>query len=251
MNKIALIPIKGMIVSEKSAVSGVKRVASTEIVSFLREVQKDKSVKAVVLEINSPGGTPFPCKEIADTIKAMHKPVISWVREVAASGGYWVAAAADAIVSSNLSTLGSIGVVSVRPDLSGLLKHLGIDVDALASGPHKLYGVPAIPLTPEQKQEERQRREDDINLIQQSFLDEIKGSRQLNDNAMVEISSGKTYLGLEAKDLGLVDEIGGREQALKMAASRAGIAKYKVVDYTRKLERPRKGLLGKLLDGFF
>ena len=86
--------------------------------------------------------------------------------------------------------------------------------------------------------------------IQQSFLAEIRGKRHLTEEVIKEISSGKTYLGQEAKNLSLVDEIGGKEKALEVAAEKANITKYKVVDYTKKLERPKRWPLARLLGEF-
>jgi protease-4 len=148
MAKIALVPIKGMVVSEKSAMPSVRAISSMEIVQLLREIRRNKGIKALVLEINSPGGAPFPCWEIADAIKSIKKPTVAWVREVAASGGYWIASATDSIVASSLSLVGSVGVISIRPDFSELLRKIGIDIDTIASGIHKLFGLPFAPLTP-------------------------------------------------------------------------------------------------------
>lgn len=246
MSKIAIIPIKGTIVSERSRAPGMKTTSSLDIVPLLAEIRKSKAIKALVLEINSPGGTPFSCEEIAQAIKSVNKPTVAWIREVAASGGYWIATAADSIVAGTLSTVGSVGVISIRPNVSELLEKIGVDIDAVASGVHKMLGLPFKPLSPEEKQEDRQRREEEIRIIQQSFIREIQGKRQLREDVIKEISSGKTYLGQEAKDLGLVDELGGREKAFEIAASKAKITKYKVADFTKRLERPKRGLLSRL-----
>jgi len=245
--KIALIPIKGVVVSEKSPLPTTRRIASVEIIRLLGEIRRNKGIKALVLEINSPGGTPFPCGEIAEAVKSVNKPTVAWVREMAASGGYWIASSADSIVASSLSLVGSVGVASIRPDFSELLRKIGVDIDTLASGAHKLFGYPFKSLTAEEKQEDRQRREEEIGAIQQSFLAEIKGKRQLTEEVIMEISSGKTYLGQEAKNLGLVDELGGKEKALEIAARKANITRYKVIDYTRKLEKPRRWPLARLI----
>jgi protease-4 len=245
--KIAIIPIKGTIVSEKSRFPGMKTTSSLQIVPLLAEIRRNRKIKALVLEIDSPGGTPFSCEEIAQSIKSVDKPTVAWIREVAASGGYWIATAADSIVAGSLSVVGSVGVLSIRPNFSELLDKIGIDIDAVASGVHKTLGLPFKPLSPEEKHEDRQRREAEIRIIQQSFIRQVQGKRQLTEEVIKEISSGKTYLGQEAKELGLVDELGGREKALDIAAQKANITKYKVVDYTRKLERPRRGIIARLL----
>ena len=250
MNRIALVPVKGMVISERSPFSTMGIVSSAEVVPLLAEVGRKREMKALVLEINCPGGTPFACKEIADAIRNIEKPKVAWVREMAASGGYWIASAADVIVADNLSTVGSIGVTSMRPDVSELLKKLGIDMNVIATGAHKLFGVPFKPLTSDEKQEDKQWRQEEIDLIQKSFIEEVAKNRRLKEDVTNEISSGKTYLGQQAKDMGLIDELGGRVKALETAAEKAGIKTYKVIDYRKKLEKRRRTLLGRLL-GFF
>ena len=250
VDKIALVPIKGVLVSEKPRLPSIRMISSVEIVQLLEEIKRNRRIKALVLEINSPGGTPFPCEEIAEAIKSVDRPTVAWVREMATSGGYWIASAADSIVAGSLSTVGSVGVASIRPDFSELLRKIGVDVDTVASGIHKLLGLPFKPLTSEEKQEDRQRREEEIRTIQQRFINEITAKRKLTEQAIDEISSGKTYLGQEAKGLGLIDELGGKEKASEIAAKKANITKYKIVDYTKKLERPKKRLLTRLFSEF-
>lgn len=106
MAKIAIVPIKGTVVSEKSPVPAMRAISSVEIVGLLAKIRRNRGIKALVLEINSPGGTPFSCQEIAQAIKSINKPTVAWIREVAASGGYWIASAADSIVAGSLSVVG-------------------------------------------------------------------------------------------------------------------------------------------------
>ena len=241
MDRIALVPIKGMIFFEEvSTFFPTKIASSVEIVRLLKKVKKNKKVKALVLEINSPGGPPFPCKEIAEAVKEVGKPTVAWVRETAASGGYWIASAAHVIVADTLSTIGSVGVASLRPDFSELMKKIGIDVNVITSGIQKRFGFPFIAPT----EEERQTTEEEIRIIQQMFLKEIKGNRNLSDEVIEQVSSGRTYFGEEAKNVGLVDELGGREKAFEAAAKRAGLKAYRVLDYAQKLKK--RSLLSRL-----
>lgn len=244
MDRIALVPIKGIVVSEEVPVFLSPRViSSVEIVRLLEEVKKTKRAKALVLEINSPGGSPFACKEIAEAVKAVGKPTVAWVREAAASGGYWIASASGVIVAHNLSTVGSVGVASIRPDFSELLKKIGVDIDTMSSGIHKLFGLPFKAPT----EEEKQKRGEEIKILQQTFLSDIKRYRNLSEKAIEEISSGESYFGEEAKNLGLVDQLGGKQEAFEIAAKRAGVKAYRLLDYTKKLKKPRRGILARLL----
>lgn len=251
MKKIALIPIKGMIVAERAPMSTSRRTASSDIVPLLDAIKHDKATRAVVLEVNSPGGSPFPCQEIVEAIRALGKPSVTWVKELSASGAYWISSATDVIVASPMSSLGSVGAISIRPDLSGLIKSLGIDVSAVASGAHKRYGFPFVPLSEDEKREDVQRREEQIAIIQKSFLQEVCRARHLDEQAERKVATGDVYLGEEARALGLIDEFGGKEKAFEIAARNAGVRRYKIADYTRKLERPRKSLLARLLDELF
>ena len=241
MDKIALITIKGTIFSEEvSSYFPTKMTSSVEIVRLLNDVRKNKKVKALVIEISSPGGHPFPCKEIAEAVKEIGKPTVAWVRETAASGGYWIASAASVIVADVLSTIGSVGVASLRPDFSELLKKIGVDVNVITSGIQKRFGFPFIAQT----EEERQTTEEEIKIIQQMFLKEIQGNRSLSDEVIEQVSSGRTYFGEEAKKVGLVDELGGKEKAFEIAANRASLKTYRILDYTQKLKK--RGLLSRL-----
>ena len=238
---IAIIPIKGMITSEESAFGLM--TASTEVISDIEEAEKKRKIKAVIFEINSPGGTPFASKEIATCIGNMDKPAIAWVREYAASGAYWIASACDEIVADELSTVGSIGVMSIRPDIGELMKKFGIDVETLKTGIYKGLGLPYEKST----EEERELMKKELDEIQDSFLSAIVKNRGLdmNDAKVKDLSTGKVYLGREAKEVGLIDHLGGRDLAIRIAKERSGIKKEKIVDYS---ERRRKGLLRRVME---
>ena len=236
---IAIIPIKGMITSEES-VFGLM-AASTVLIKDIEEAEIKRKIKAVIFEINSPGGTPFASKEIATCIENMDKPAIAWVREYAASGAYWIASACDEIVADELSTVGSIGVMSIRPDIGELMKKFGIEVETLRTGIYKGLGLPYEKLT----EEERALMKKELNEIQDNFLNAVAKNRKLDDAKTKELSTAKVYLGREAKEMGLIDHIGGKERAIRIAKERSGIKKEKIVDYG---ERKRKGLLRRVME---
>ncbi len=236
---IAIIPIKGMVTSEES-IFGLMS-ASTEVIKDIEEVEKKRKIKAVIFEINSPGGTPFASKEIATCIENMEKPAIAWVREYAASGAYWIASACDEIVADELSTVGSIGVMSIRPDIGELMKKFGIDVETLKTGIHKGLGLPYEKPT----EEERELVKKELDEIQDSFLNAVAKNRKLDDAKVKELSTGKAYLGREGKEMGLIDHLGGKELAIRIAKERIGLKREKIVDYG---ERKRKGFLRRLIE---
>ena len=242
LSQIKIVPIRGMI----SAGTGKRFTSSSiEVSKLLEALERDKRVSAVVVEINSPGGSPYPCMEIADTILEMKKPVVAWVREYAASGGYWVAIACDHVVASELSHVGSIGVISLRPDFSPLLKMFGVEVDAVSTGSSKLAGMPIVPLTDKEKKDDRKERQEMIDVIQRKFTSFVAHRRGLDTDAVNIVSSGKLFLGEEALELGLIDGIGMKRDAVLEAATRAGITKYDVSE----AELGKKSLLSKVISG--
>ncbi len=236
---IAIIPIKGMITSEESAFGLM--AASTVLIKDIEEAENKRKIKAVIFEINSPGGTPFASKEIATCIENMDKPAIAWVREYAASGAYWIASACDEIVADELSTVGSIGAMSIRPDIGELMKKFGIEVETLRTGIYKGLGLPYEKPT----EEERELMKKELDEIQDNFLNAVAKNRKLDDAKMKELSTAKVYLGREAKEMGLIDHLGGKELAIRIAKERSGIRKEKIIDYG---ERKRKGLLRRVME---
>ena len=195
----------------------------------------------MIFEINSPGGTPYASKEIATCIENMDKPAIAWVREHAASGAYWIASACDEIVADELSTVGSIGAMSIRPDIGELMKKFGIDVETLKTGIHKGLGLPYEKPT----EEERELVKKELDEIQDSFLNAVAKNRKLDDAKVKELSTGKAYRGREGKEMGLIDHLGGKELAIRIAKERIGLKREKIVDYG---ERKRKGFLRRLIE---
>jgi len=236
---IAIIPIKGAITSAELYLGFTS--PSHNIIGTIEDAEKKSRIKAVIFEINSPGGTPFASKEVATAIENMKKPTIAWIREYATSGAYWVASACDEIVADELSTVGSIGVMSIRPDICELLKKFGIDVVTLKTGIYKGLGLPYEKPT----EEERELLKKELDEIKESFLNAIAQNRKLDEERIKELSTGKVYLGREAKEIGLVDHLGGKELAIQRAKERSGIKYEKMIVYG---ERRRRGFLRRLIE---
>ncbi|MBE0517464.1 MAG: signal peptide peptidase SppA [Methanophagales archaeon] len=236
---IAIIPVKGAITSEEAYFGFMS--TSRDIIGTIEDVEKKRRIKAVIFELNSPGGTPFASKEVATAIENMKKPTIAWIREYATSGAYWVASACDEIVADELSTVGSIGVMSIRPDIGELLKKFGIDVETLKTGIYKGLGLPYEKPT----EEERELLRKELDEIKDSFLNAIAQNRKLDGERLKELATGKVYLGREAKEIGLVDHLGGKELAIERAKERSGIKREKILAYG---ERRRRGFLRRLIE---
>jgi len=171
----------------------------------------------------------------------MKKPTVAWIREYATSGAYWIASACDEIIADELSTVGSIGVMSIRPDIGELLKKFGIDIETLKTGIYKGLGLPYEKPT----EEERALLKRELDEIKDYFLNAIARNRKLDEETLKELSTGKVYLGREAKELGLVDQLGGKELAIKRAKELSGLKREKIVAYG---ERRRKGFLRRVIE---
>ncbi len=205
---VALIPIKGLILSESGRSFGQTIAASPTIVRFIEEADRNPKVKAIILEINSPGGSPVATEEIANAVEKTNKTTIAWIREVGASGGYWIASSADTIVASRMSITGSIGVLASYLEFSGLLRDYNVTYERLVAGEYKDLGSPLK----EMSMQERQMLQTQIDKLHDYFISAVAENRNLPEDKVREIATGMFYLGEEAKELGLVDVIGGKEE---------------------------------------
>ena len=238
--KIALVPIHGTI-SRIPFFLG-RNVSVAQLLDVLDKIKDKKSVKAIIFDIDSPGGEPFPSKELATAVKKIKKPTIANIKGHAASGAYWIASSCDKIVADELSIVGGIGVMGMRPDLSDFLQKIGINIDAIASGKFKEIGLPFKKLG----KKEKKIMEEQVKLIYDSFFKNVKENRKLNEEMLSDIKEGKIFYGKEALKAGLIDSIGDRETCINYAKELAELKKAKIVDYTDKLRpSPFKTLFGR------
>lgn len=244
-----VIPIKGIIISGGSIPRGPlpiipftgEATSSDEVVKYIKEISKNSKIKAFIFEIDSPGGTPYASKEIADAIKKIAKPTVAQIREYGTSGAYWIASACNKIVADPLSSVGGIGTRAERIDLTELVKKIGIKIDTFIKGEYKGIGSPYSELT----EKEKKFIEDQVEAFNRYFVEEVKKNRKIEDDKILEdIASGKSYLGKEALDLRLVDYLGDGEKAIEVASELAGI---RLKPVYRKEEKEGYGLLLKLL----
>jgi protease-4 len=216
-NKVAVIPIKGEITLEScgGSIFGTYQCArSSAIKKSLREADRDPSIKAIVLDINSGGGGVVASRELMRAIRNVSKPVVACIREVGASGAYYVATGADKIVADENSLTGSIGVIMTINHYYGLYQKLGINVTVIKAGESKDIGSPYREMTEEEEEELKVM----LDQIYDDFISDVAENRDLPVSYVRNISDGSIYLGSNAKEMGLIDEIGDIDYAIRLAA---------------------------------
>ncbi len=226
---VAVIPLEGEIAYGQSNLLGGEVVNPQTIKDSLKQAEEDSSVSAIVLELNSPGGSPVASEEIMSAVKNCKKPVVVWISDIGASGGYLVASSADKIVASPSSIVGSIGVILSLTDLSGLYQKIGVDKYSIKAGEFKDMGADYRNLTPTEKQ----MLQDLVDQNYDYFINLVAENRKLNTTYVLSIAEGKIYTGTQAKELKLIDETGGKKKALDLAAQLGGLSdSYRVITIT-------------------
>ena len=228
-DKIAVINIQGEITNSRWGYS-YRRGMVDELIEQLKQAEKDKNVKAIILKINSPGGPVIDADILYNKIKevAKKKIVVALLDRIAASGGYYVACAAHKIVSHPLTLTGSIGVVMDYMNLQGLLeKKLGVEMGVIKSGPYKDIGSPYRSMNVSEKKI----LQEIVNAAHRRFVANIAAGRKISIEKLAPIADGRVYSGEQAKRLGLVDELGTQDEAVELAKKLSGVEKVKVVEY--------------------
>jgi protease-4 len=227
-NKIKVIQINGIIGMDNKF---IKSSSTDKILEPLDKAKKDKTVKGVILEINSNGGTPVASKEIADKVKSLNKPVVAFVRGSALSGAYWIAASADKIVANELSLVGSIGVLGSYIQVSNLMDEYGLRYERIVAGKYKDTGSPLKEPTDEEKELLQKK----VDMIQKYFLEEVKKDRKLSKDQIEKVKTAEFFLGMEAKELNLIDVFGNIDVAENVTKQLANITKAKIVKEKNKV----------------
>jgi protease-4 len=221
-DKIAIVEIKGMI-SQSSA-----------IIEEIQQYQEDEGVKAIILRIDSPGGGVGPSQEIYQEIlrTKLKKKVVTSMGSVAASGGYYIACASDLIVANPGTITGSIGVLMEFTNIEELFKKIGIKGVVLKSGEHKDIGSPFREMTPDEKKI----MQEVIDNIHQQFVQAVATGRKMDQAKVMEIADGRILSGEQAKEIGLVDQLGNLQDAIDITAKMVGIVgKPKILYPKRRL----------------
>mgnify|MGYP001627384530 CR=1 FL=1 len=226
-NRVAVIIAEGEIVS--GSVEGA--ISSDIFKEEIKKARKNKDVKAIVLRINSPGGSILASEVIWREIEEAkkEKPVIASMGEVAASGGYYLAAPADTIVAQPNTITGSIGIFGLWFNAQGLLNNkLGITVDVAKTGEFSDFMNPTRKLTEFEKNIVQQNVEDGYEV----FISRVASGRNMAKEDVLKVASGRVWTGMQAKSNGLVDVLGNLEDAIQIAAEKAGISDdFRVIYY--------------------
>ena len=222
--RIALIKIEGVIVD------------SREVIDDLKKYKDNPAIKAILLRIDSPGGGVVPSQEIYEEVKKIRedgqKKVVVSMGTVAASGGYYIASASDRIVANPGTLTGSIGVIMELANVEGLLRKIGVDSLVIKSGRHKDIGSPFRKMKPEER-EILQHLLDDIH---NQFIEAVASGRGLPEDKIRELADGRIFTGREAKEIGLVDDLGNLQDAIRLTADIAGIeGEPKIVETQKRL----------------
>lgn len=208
--KVAVIEIYGVINN------------SNEVIRQLKKYTKDSSIPALVLDIDSPGGGVVPSQEIYEEVlkvKKKDKKVVASLRGLGASGGYYVACAADTIVANPGTLTGSIGVIFEFPVVQELFKKIGVRFEVVKRGKLKEVGTWNRPMT----KEERSLLQSVIDDTYDQFVEAVVEGRRLDQDKVLELADGRIFTGRQAKELGLVDELGDLEDAISIAGKMGGI----------------------------
>ncbi|MDK2927406.1 MAG: protease [Bacillota bacterium] len=229
---VGLIYVDGVITGGESAAGFFgASTGSDSVLAQLKEAREDPGVKAVVLRINSPGGSAPAAQEIGDEIERLRKAgklVVASMGDVAASGGYWIAAMSDRIIAEPATLTGSIGVIMQLTNMQNFYGKIGFSYETFKSGPHKDMGSSVRPVSPE----ERAIFQSMIDDIYGQFINVVAQGRNMPVERVRAIADGRVFTGRQAKTAGLVDELGNFNYALDRAATLAGLGKdYEVREF--------------------
>ena len=215
-NRVARFNLNGAIQSGGSPF-GDMIITPTRMGNQLERVEEAPGVEAVVINIDSPGGSVAASQEIHDMIKTFEKPVIVSMGDMAASGGYYISTPADAIVAQPGTMTGSIGVIFTLFDPDELLDNIGVEREVVKSGEHKDMFSRTL------AEDEREKLQTMSDAAHEQFMQAISQGRDLEMEEIRDLATGEIFLGSQAQELGLVDKLGGRNEALELAGEIAEI----------------------------
>lgn len=229
---VAWIKVRGVIATDNSSSPFSRPQGAGAIAKKVREAGEDKAVKAIVLDINSPGGTVAAVQNIYSEIlkaKKNGKKVVALFRDVAASGGFYIAMAADKIVAEPGTITGSVGVIMQTSNVEGLFNKIGVKMVPITSGKYKDMGSAYRPMT----DAEKALLQDMVDDTYTQFFAAVKAGRpNVNEADLKEYTDGRVFTGQRAYNLGFIDKLGGEDEALQLAGELAGIKDPKIITST-------------------
>lgn len=243
-NKIAVIYATGDINGGEGSSNSI---GSEGLSKTIREAREDKKIKAIVLRVNSPGGSALASETILREMALARevKPVIVSMGDVAASGGYYIACQADTIVANPTTITGSIGVFGVLMNAKEMINNkLGITIDTVKTNKHADIGSIFRPLT----NVERQIIQNSVVSIYDTFISRVSEGRNLSKEYVDSVGQGRVWTGRDALDLGLIDVLGGLETAIKLSSEMAGLENYRIVNLPKQKD-PLEVLIDDIMNG--
>lgn len=240
-NILAIYYASGEITDYAGSAASDEGIIGSKMIRDLRKLKEDDDVKAVVLRVNSPGGSAFASEQIWHAVKELKakKPVIVSMGDYAASGGYYISCAADSIIAEPTTLTGSIGIFGMIPNVKGLTEKIGLTYDVVKTNQFSDFGNLMRPVN----SDERALLQMMIGQGYDLFVSRCAEGRHMSKDKIEKIAEGRVWTGEMAKKIGLVDELGGIGKALEIAAQKANLKGYTIISYPAK-----KDILSTLLD---
>jgi protease IV len=227
---VAVISVRGVITEDGDSSFGQESAAASDIVGFIEDADENPLIQAIVIDINSPGGSAVASDEIGQALKKANKPTIAIIHEIGTSGAYWVASATDVIIANRMSITGSIGVIASYLEFSELMDEYGVSYQRFVAGSRKDIGTPFK----EPTVEERALMQSKLDVIHDFFIEEIAQNRGLSTTQVKFLATGEFFLGQEALRHNLVDMLGGKKE-LETTLAQFGIEDPDYYHYMREL----------------
>jgi len=244
-NKVAIVYAEGEIGYNAD---GNGNISNDKYIKIFRKLDRTKDLKAVVLRVNSPGGSALTSDLILQEVIELQKkgiPVIASYGDYAASGGYYISCSADTIVSEENTLTGSIGVFGMIPNLSQFYEEqLNLNFDTITTNPYAVMMNTAYPLS----DREGQKIQGVIDELYDRFLTRVSNGRDMSKEVINEIAQGRVWSGTDAKEIGLVDEIGDLDRAIAIAVEKAGLEDYKILEYPYIKENPFLKMMNEIVN---
>ncbi|EXY59443.1 signal peptide peptidase SppA, 67K type [Bacteroides fragilis str. 3986 T(B)9] len=240
-NILAVYYASGEITDYAGSAASDEGIIGSKMIRDLRKLKEDDDVKAVVLRVNSPGGSAFASEQIWHAVKELKakKPVIVSMGDYAASGGYYISCAADSIIAEPTTLTGSIGIFGMIPNVKGLTEKIGLTYDVVKTNQFSDFGNLMRPVN----SDERALLQMMIGQGYDLFVSRCAEGRHMSKDKIEKIAEGRVWTGEMAKKIGLVDELGGIGKALEIAAQKADLKGYTIISYPAK-----KDILSTLFD---